>query len=114
MVTSPMDATIYTMKSMLAVCSGTGFPVSYINWTLNGQRLQNGSRIRIFENVTTEGNGEVSVVSLLKICSVMASDEGIYTCTITNKITNDSANFTLTVRGTFNDNDYVYQINNYF
>ena len=84
---------------MLATCSGTGFPQPSITWTHNGQPLKNNSRITIYENATEEDGGLTSVLSILEVCSVRVSDGGLYECIVANRLVNDSANFTLTVRG---------------
>ena len=84
---------------MLATCSGTGFPQPSITWTHNGQPLKNNSRITIYENATEEDGGLTFVFSMLEVCSVRVSDDGLYECIVANRFVNDSANFTLTVRG---------------
>ena len=87
---------------MLASCSGTGFPHPSITWTHNGQTLENGSRITIYESAVEEDGRLRSVLSMLEVCSVRVSDGGIYECIVANRLANDSANFTLTVRGELN------------
>jgi hypothetical protein len=95
-----VNSTVYTNESLLATCSGTGFPLTSITWTHNGQPLENNNnRITIYENTTEEGNGLTSVLSMLEVCPVRVSDGGVYECTVANRLVNDSANFTLTVRG---------------
>ena len=98
-----MNSTVYTTESVLATCSGKGFPQSSITWTHNGQPLQNNSRITIlYENAVEEDSGVSSVLSILEVRSVRTTDGGIYECVLTNRIISDSANFTLTVRGKLN------------
>ena len=94
-----MNSTVYTMESILASCSGTGFPQTSITWIHGGQALANNSRITIYENTTEDNSGLTSVLSMLEVCSITISDEGVYECVVTNRLVNDSANFTLTVRG---------------
>ena len=94
-----MNSTVYTMESMLATCSGTGFPQTSITWIHNGQALVNNSRITIYENTTKDDSGLTFVLSMLEVCSIKVLDEGVYECVVTNRLVNDSANFTLTVRG---------------
>ena len=84
---------------MLATCSGTGFQQPSITWTHNGQPLKNNSRITIYENATEEDGGLTFVFSMLEVCSVRVSDDGLYECIVANRFVSDSANFTLTVRG---------------
>ena len=84
---------------MLATCSGTGFPLPSIVWTHNGQLLKNNSRITIYENVAEEESRLISVISFLEVCSVRVADSGVYECIVANRLTDDSANFALTVRG---------------
>ena len=97
--TLSVNSTVYTMKSMLATCSETGFPQPSITWTHNGRPLENNSRITIDENATEEDGGLTFMFSMLEVCSVRASDGGLYECIVANRLVNDSANFTLTVRG---------------
>ena len=89
---------------MLATCSGTGFPRPSITWAHNGKPLNNSasSRITINENATEEDSGLISVMSFLEICSVRVADGGVYECIVANRLANDSACFTLTVRGNSN------------
>ena len=95
-----MNSTVYTMESILATCSGTGFPQTSIIWIHDGQVLENNTqRITIYESVTEDNSGLTSVLSMLEVCSIRVWDEGIYECVVTNRLVNDSANFTLTVRG---------------
>ena len=94
-----MNSTVYTMESMLATCSGTGFPQTSITWIRNGQALVNNSRITIYENTTEDDSGLTFILSMLEVCSIKVPDEGVYECIVTNRLVNDSANFTLTVRG---------------
>ena len=97
-----MNSTVYTTESVLATCSGTGFPQSSITWTHNGQPLKNNSRTTIYENTVEEDSGVTSVLSTLEVYNVRTTDGGIYECIITNRIISDSVNFTLTVRGELN------------
>ena len=94
-----MNSTVYTMESILATCSGTGFPQTSITWIHDGQALVNNSRITIYENTTEDDSGLTSVFSVLEVCSIRVSDDGVYECVVTNRLVNDSAKFTLTVRG---------------
>ena len=101
--TLSMNTTVYTTESVLATCSGTGFPQSSIIWTHNGQPLENSSRVTIYENTTEEDSGlTYKVLSMLEVCSVRTIDGGVYECIVANRLVNNSANFMLTVRGELN------------
>ena len=100
--TLSVNTTVYTTESVLATCSGTGFPQSSIIWTHNGQPLENNSRVTIYETTTKEDSGLTNVLSMLEVCSVRTIDGGVYECIVANRLVNDSANFMLTVRGELN------------
>ena len=87
------------MESMLATCSGTGFPQSSIIWTHNGQPLESNSRVTIYEDATEDDSGLTYVLSMLEVCSVRTMDGGVYECIVSNRFANDSNNFIVTVKG---------------
>lgn len=84
------------MTTLVAVCVGTGFPQPSISWSFRGNQLENGSRVNITEEVFEEA-GETFVRSFLELCSVTILDEGLYQCTVANRLVNDSTFFALDV-----------------
>ena len=93
---SPSDYSVDEGSTVLAVCVGTGFPQPSISWSLNGNQLDNDSRVTIYEEVTVQA-GMTFVESILEVCGVTLLDGGLFECTVSNRLVNSTANFTLTV-----------------
>ena len=96
MVISPSNYTIDEMSTLVAVCVGTGFPQPTISWSVNGSALENTSRITVTEEVFEEG-GVTFVQSFLEVCSVNFFDNGLYQCTVANRLANATTYFELAV-----------------
>ena len=75
---------------------GTGIPQPSILWSFNGNQLENGILVTITEEVYEE-NGVTFVRSFLELSSVAITDEGLYQCTVANRLVNDSTVFALAV-----------------
>ena len=95
-VIAPSNYTVDEMTTLLVVCVGTGIPQPSILWSFNGNQLENDSRVTITEDIYEE-NGITFVRSFLELCSVSISDEGLYQCTVANRLVNDSTVFALAV-----------------
>ncbi len=114
-ITFPNNSTIYRVNQTFPVtfeCSATGIPAPYINWLLNGVRLEDlpayNSRISLSDRsepleVETENGTIYSVERTLILSNTMDEDSGNYTCEAFNNnlwtpaVTQD---FELFVRGT--------------
>ena len=64
-------------------CVGYGQPYVLITWSKNGESIMNNSRVTINETEITQG-GRLFRQSFLELCSVEFSDDGNYTCTLSN------------------------------
>ena len=84
--------------TLLVVCVGVGYPEHSIHWSRDGDPIENGSRVKIYEESSTLA-GRFSLQSILEVCSVSVMDGGLYECTATNGLVNTSSNFTVTVGG---------------
>ena len=56
-------------------CVGSGNPLPVVQWSKNGIQLQRSSDVEISDNGTR-----------LTICSVEASDAGLYMCIVSNEV----------------------------
>ncbi len=114
-ITFPNDSTIYRVNQSFPVtfeCSATGIPAPYINWLLNGVRLENlpayNSRISLSDRsepleVETENGTIYSVERTLILFNTTDEDSGNYTCVAFNnnvRTPNVTQDFELFVRGT--------------
>lgn len=98
-IISPTDTNVRKENnSLLAVCMGVGHPELSIYWSRNGDPIENGSRVNIYEERGTLA-GQPYLQSILEVCSVGVMDGGVYECTATNGLLNTSTNFTVTVGG---------------
>ncbi len=96
-------------------CSATGTPLSYINWLLNGSRLEDlpgySSRVSLGNAsqpvlVETGGGTIYSVTRSLTLSATMDDDSGTYSCEAFNNNTRAPSitqDFELFVRGNHND-----------
>ncbi len=114
-ITFPNDSTIYRVNQSFPVtfeCSATGIPAPYINWLLNGVRLEDlpayNSRISLSDHsqpmeVETENGTNYSAERTLILTNTTDEDSGNYTCEAFNNNTRTPAviqDFELFVRGT--------------
>ena len=98
-IISPTDTNVRNKNnSLLAVCMGVGHPELSIYWSRNGDPIENGSRVNIYEERGTLA-GQPYLQSILEVCSVSVMYEGLYKCTATNGLLSASTNFTVTVGG---------------
>ncbi len=126
-ITFPNDSTIYRVNQSFPVtfeCSATGIPAPYINWLLNGSRLEDlfaySSRISLSNRsqpleVETENGTMYSVERTLTLSDTMDEDSGNYTCEAFNNNTRTPAvtqDFKLFVRG-IEWNSVLLRVNNY-
>ncbi len=113
-ITFPNDSTIYRINQSFPVtfeCSATGIPTPYINWLLNGLRLEDlpaySSRISFSDfsqplEVETENGTIYSVERTLTLSDTVDEDSGTYTCEAFNnnaRTLNVTQDFELFVRG---------------
>ncbi len=97
-VISPVDTNVRNENdTLLVVCVAVGYPELSIYWSLDGDPIENGSRVIIYDNDTLAGQHYLQ--SFLEVCSVSVMDAGLYECTATNGLVNSSSNFTVTVGG---------------
>ena len=89
----------YPQMTVITVCTAYGGdePPS-IQWKFGDILLTNDSSdlVKIVENQTVH-NGLVFTESILELCSVDLSDNGVYSCTASNSRGSDSYDFTLDV-----------------
>lgn len=78
-------------------CVVTGNPTPNIRWTLDDAPVPTDDRYRIGTDVTGTGD----VISYVNVTHVRVEDGGIYRCTATNHIAEDSHVGTLNVYGEF-------------
>ena len=97
-VISPRNSTVEAGSTMVFTCVGFGDPTPYVTWTRGATELSNGSRTTIYERLVTS-NGVMFVQSILQICSVGETDNGQYSCTVGNAVSNASVDFELSVTG---------------
>jgi len=87
----------YIDSSLILSCTSRGSPPDTFTW-----RKDNGP-IAQSTSITTVTHNSTSAVFCAdySINNVSMSDNGTYTCTVTNPIGNDSETITVTVRGMF-------------
>ena len=87
--------------TLLVVCVGVGYPEHSIYWSRDGDPIENGSRVKIYEESSTLA-GRFSLQSILEVCNVSVMDGRLYECTATNRLLNTTSNSTMTVGGKIN------------
>ena len=84
--TAPLDVATYLGEDSTFNCSATGEPTPVIVWMFGGVSLSSGEKYLIMETETLMG-----VSSTLVVQSIMAEDEGYYTCRAENVHANATA-----------------------
>ena len=96
-VIHPLQVTSVDAGSSLTLaCVAYGDPVPTISWNKGSSELTNSSVITIYQDVL-EIRGVAFMRSILEICSVDGDDAGQYSCFSENSVSNDTANFELSV-----------------
>ncbi len=90
------DTSLLVGDAALLACVGFGEPNVEITWKRNGEVITNSSLVTITEEEVTQG-GRVYKQSFLELCSLMVSDAGVYTCSVSNGETMVNATTQLTV-----------------
>ena len=83
-------------SSLIQACVAYGDPVPTISWNKGSSELTNSSVITIYQDVL-EIRGVAFMRSILEICSVDGDDGGQYSCFAETSVSNDTANFELSV-----------------
>lgn len=99
-VAPPSNVYIRAGETIILACAGIGNDPE-ISWTTDGVTITNGTddRVTVYEELNVQ-SGVRYIQSLLEICSIQTSDEGVYECTVTSRTLSRSVNFTLTVNVT--------------
>lgn len=69
-------------RSVVLTCEGRAAPTPDITWMRDGAMLTDGGNINIITNIITDN--QRNRVSTLNVSSFTMSDEGNYTCTVSN------------------------------
>ena len=77
-------------------CQADGEPLPTISWYFNGDQLGPANSTKY---MFTGGFQATSIMSVLNIRDLEASDAGTYTCNATNVISTDTSSGILTVNG---------------
>ena len=91
----PQSQNATARKTFTLTCHATGYPVPSIEWTLNGLPITTGYRNR---HIITIVEGLRSNTSVLVVSFAMTKDTGIYQCTATNVVNNDTQDALVIVR----------------
>ncbi len=94
------DTSLLVGDAALLACVGFGEPNVEITWKRDGAAIMNSSLVTITEEEVTQG-GRVYKQSFLELCSLMVSDSGVYTCSVSNGETMVNATTQLTVEGKY-------------
>ena len=95
---APPDTEVMLTNTVLFTCVGYGYPLPAISWSFQGNEITNNSRVLLFTDVLSL-NGSVFIQSVLQLCGVESSDEGDYTCVLSNIAGYDQSNFFVDVLG---------------
>jgi len=78
------DGTLFVQPSdrVILTCEGRAAPTPDITWMRNGEILTDDANINIATNVVTDS--QRNRVSTLTVSSFTMSDEGNYTCNVSN------------------------------
>ena len=96
-VIHPLQVTSVDAGSSLTLaCVAYGDPVPTISWNKGSSELTNSSVVTIYQHVLNI-SGVIVMRSILEICSVDEDDAGQYSCFSENSVSNDTANFELSV-----------------
>ena len=84
----------------MIVCAGIGSDPQ-ITWTNGSATIANETddRVTVYDEIGVQG-GVRYLQSILEICSIRTSDEGVYECTVSSRSLSRSVNFTLSVNVT--------------
>lgn len=77
------DTSVDAGQTAVLICIGYGEPRTDISWSFNGAVLTNSSLATIYEDNIVSG-GRVFKLSYLELCSLVESNAGGYTCTVSN------------------------------
>ena len=83
-------------SSLILACVAYGDPVPTISWNKGSSELTNCSMVTIYQHVLNI-SGVIVMRSILEICSVDEDAAGQYNCFAENSVSNDTANFELSV-----------------
>ena len=92
----PKVTSVNASSSLTLACVAYGDPVPTISWNKGSSELTNSSVITIYQDVL-EIRGVAFMTSILEICSVDGDDGGQYNCFAETSVSNDTANFNLSV-----------------
>jgi len=80
---------------------GHGEPAVGVSWSFNGQTLVNASYVTIYDEDVVEG-GITFRQSVLQLCLLGRANDGVYTCTVSNGLSQVNATTRVNVTGEFN------------
>ena len=92
------DAVLDYEDSVVLACLAIGEPNIEVSWSYKGRTLETTPLISITEQQVVYDN-RTYTLSSLELCSVDRSHAGIYSCSVTNGQTLDTASTLLTVAG---------------
>ena len=94
---SPSNITIGVGSTFALSCISRGSPPDVFTWRKDSGPVVDSTSVTAVTHTSTSAvfNANYS------LDNVTTNDSGMYTCTVTNPIGNDSANFTVTVVGMF-------------
>ena len=92
----PQVTSVNASSSLILACVAYGDPVTTISCNKGSSELTNSSTVTIYQDVL-EIRGVAFKSSILEICSVDGDDGGQYSCFAENSVSNDTANFNLSV-----------------
>ena len=96
---APSDETRVDIgATVIFTCVAFGNPIPYISWYQWDRMLTNDSRVVILTD-TVSVNGTVLSRSILQICGVEGSDEGLFSCVARNDLNTTYSGFYLDVLG---------------
>ena len=94
-VTGPQTQNVTAGEPFTLTCSATGYPVSSIEWTLNGTTYIVADLPFIIISII---EGLRSNSSVLTISDPMTNDTGTYQCIATNVVNTDTQDANVTVQ----------------
>ena len=96
MIRPLQETSVNAGSSVTVACVAYGDPVPIISWNKGSSELTNSSTVTIYQDVL-EIRGVAFKSSILEICSVDGDDGGQYSCFSETSVSNDTANFNLSV-----------------